>query len=126
MPPAQHTPHMLSSCMMCVLSTGVSVTDDSSLQLVEPRVQSPRLPVMVLLEDEVWCLSVCAESVKFAQCVRLDKLIASCEVFFGSASFSRVVCMCVCQARVPAHINFILNTIRCRCVNCMTQTSTLI
>ena len=32
---------------------GVTVTDDSVLEMIEKREQAPRLPVMVLLEDEV-------------------------------------------------------------------------
>jgi hypothetical protein len=32
---------------------GVTVTDDSVLEMIEKREQSPRLPVMVLLEDDV-------------------------------------------------------------------------
>ncbi len=32
---------------------GVTVTDDSVLEMIEKREQTPRLPVMVLLEDEV-------------------------------------------------------------------------
>ena len=32
---------------------GLTVTDDSVLEMVETRDQAPRLPVMVLLEDEV-------------------------------------------------------------------------
>jgi hypothetical protein len=32
---------------------GITVVDNSALQLIEPRKQAPRLPTMVLLEDEV-------------------------------------------------------------------------
>ena len=32
---------------------GVTVTDDSVLEMIDQREQAPRLPVMVLLEDDV-------------------------------------------------------------------------
>src|SRR5205814_4002806 len=36
---------------------GLTVTDDSVLEMIEKREQAPRLPVMVLLEDDVRNLS---------------------------------------------------------------------